>query len=342
MPASRSRRWPAPASGIDRRRGAAARRRIPARVLSAPAASRRHQLRRAPPASCRSPIGARPRPAHDLALGVDRQCWSAGRAHAKAWIGRAFRVEVDPQLVEAQLGDERRRPPRPRRDPRTPPAPSAPARALLASGSSDGISLRQGWHHVAHKLRITSLPLKSASATGLPSSSVKRVSGAGCGERAGINSPSLISGSLDIVPRRAKVEATSIEMRHDNAAAFHTAPSRRGGDTRDPADTTSGQQHRAGGGQSAVGRPLCRRSGRDHAPHQCLDRFRQAPLCRGYRRLAGALRDARRATHPLGRRWRGDRRGSRANPRRDRERRLCLQRGRTKTSTSTSRRGSPS
>src|SRR5437764_5772773 len=67
---------------------------------------------------------------------------------------------------------------------------------LPCSFSSEGISLRQGWHQVAHKLIKTSFPLKSARATQLPLRSVKETSGAGCGGKAGINSPGLtVSGS---------------------------------------------------------------------------------------------------------------------------------------------------
>src|SRR5437764_14602191 len=67
---------------------------------------------------------------------------------------------------------------------------------LPCSFSSEGISLRQGWHQVAHRLIRTSFPLKSARATQLPLRSVKETSGAGCGGEAGINSPGLtVSGS---------------------------------------------------------------------------------------------------------------------------------------------------
>src|SRR5438270_1772286 len=67
---------------------------------------------------------------------------------------------------------------------------------LPCSFSSEGISLRQGWHQVAHRLIRTSFPLKSARATQLPLRSVKEISGAGCGGEAGINSPGLtVSGS---------------------------------------------------------------------------------------------------------------------------------------------------
>src|SRR5713101_8072273 len=87
------------------------------------------------------------------------------------------------------------------------PTRSAPARSsetaatasLSAScdcrRSSEGISFRQGWHHVAHKLTTTGLPLKSAKLAGFPSASVNPVSGAGCGALSGINSPSLIFSS---------------------------------------------------------------------------------------------------------------------------------------------------
>jgi hypothetical protein len=61
---------------------------------------------------------------------------------------------------------------------------------------SDGISLMQGWHHVAHKFTITSLRLKSPSVRLLPPMSVKEISGAGCGGVCGINSPSFILARL--------------------------------------------------------------------------------------------------------------------------------------------------
>src|SRR5207248_3102974 len=63
--------------------------------------------------------------------------------------------------------------------------------SLPCSFSSEGISLRQGWHQVAQRLIRTSLPLKSARVTHLPWRSVKETSGAGCGGEAGINSPGL-------------------------------------------------------------------------------------------------------------------------------------------------------
>src|SRR5437763_206401 len=66
---------------------------------------------------------------------------------------------------------------------------------LICSCSSEGISSRHGRHQVAHRLRTSSLPLKSASLTGLPSMSVTPTSGAGCGGVAGINSPSLVFSS---------------------------------------------------------------------------------------------------------------------------------------------------
>src|SRR5580704_17603070 len=76
--------------------------------------------------------------------------------------------------------------------------------------SSDGISLRQGWHHVAHKLTTTGLPLKSAMLAGLPSASVNPVSGAGCGALSGINSPSLsFSSSAAAAAERATRSATA-------------------------------------------------------------------------------------------------------------------------------------
>src|SRR6266478_1074514 len=87
------------------------------------------------------------------------------------------------------------------------PTRSAPARssetaatASLSSScdcrrSSEGISFKQGWHHVAHKLTTSGLPLKSAKLTGLPWVSVNPVSGAGCGALSGINSPSLTFSS---------------------------------------------------------------------------------------------------------------------------------------------------
>src|SRR5712671_727727 len=102
------------------------------------------------------------------------------------------------------------------------PTRSAPARscdtaatASLPSSwdcrrSSEGISLRQGWHQVAHKLTTTGLPRKSARLAGLPSASVKPVSGAGCGGLAGINSPSLIfSGSAAAAAESASRSATA-------------------------------------------------------------------------------------------------------------------------------------
>src|SRR5439155_23725320 len=64
---------------------------------------------------------------------------------------------------------------------------------LACSFSSDGISRRQGWHHVAHRLTSKSLPLKSARVAGLPAVSVNATSGAGCGGASGINSPALNS-----------------------------------------------------------------------------------------------------------------------------------------------------
>src|ERR1051326_7011423 len=64
--------------------------------------------------------------------------------------------------------------------------------AVFSCRSSDlGISLRQGWHHVAHRLTMTGFPLKSARLAGLPAVSVKAACGAGCGGVAGINSPGL-------------------------------------------------------------------------------------------------------------------------------------------------------
>src|SRR5438445_7610211 len=76
--------------------------------------------------------------------------------------------------------------------------------------SSEGISLRQGRHQVAHRLMTTGLPLKSARLKGLPSASVNRVSGAGCGALSAINSPSLsFSSSAATAAERATRSATA-------------------------------------------------------------------------------------------------------------------------------------
>src|SRR5437773_329039 len=76
--------------------------------------------------------------------------------------------------------------------------------------SSDGISLRQGMHQVAHKLTTTGLPAKSAKLIGFPSASVNPVSGAGCGELSGINSPRLsFSSSAAAAAERATRSATA-------------------------------------------------------------------------------------------------------------------------------------
>src|SRR5205823_538469 len=80
---------------------------------------------------------------------------------------------------------------------------------LPCSFSRDGISLRQGWHHVAHRLSRTSLPLKSARATQLPERSWKETSGAGCGGEAAINLPGLRSGSAARAAPTASRSATA-------------------------------------------------------------------------------------------------------------------------------------
>src|SRR5260370_27016983 len=92
---------------------------------------------------------------------------------------------------------------------------------LACSFSSDGISRTQGWHHVAHRLTSSNLPLKSLKAAGLPAVSVNETSGAGCGGASGINSPGLNSSWLAAtaamtanrsatatVPKEAKPEAS--------------------------------------------------------------------------------------------------------------------------------------
>src|SRR5207248_447999 len=80
---------------------------------------------------------------------------------------------------------------------------------LPCSFSRDGISLRQGWHQVAHRLSRTSLPLKSARATQLPERSWNESSGAGCGDEAAINSPGLRSGSAARAAPTASRSATA-------------------------------------------------------------------------------------------------------------------------------------
>src|SRR5216684_4113563 len=100
---------------------------------------------------------------------------------------------------------------------RSGPARSSETAAMASSSpscdcrrSSEGISFRQGWHHVAHKLTTTGLPLKSAKLTGFPSASVNPVSGAGCGALSGINSPSLsFSSSAAAAAEKATRSATA-------------------------------------------------------------------------------------------------------------------------------------
>src|SRR6202030_3549514 len=76
--------------------------------------------------------------------------------------------------------------------------------------SSDGISLRHGRHHVAHKFTTRNRPLKSPSATSRPSMSAKEIGGAGCGEVAGINSPIFIlSDSAATTAAEPSIEAIS-------------------------------------------------------------------------------------------------------------------------------------
>src|SRR5438128_11951492 len=56
--------------------------------------------------------------------------------------------------------------------------------------SSDGISRRQGSHHVAQRLTRTNLPANSARLTVLPARSTNEIAGACAGGEAGMNSPS--------------------------------------------------------------------------------------------------------------------------------------------------------
>src|SRR5207248_7092272 len=99
------------------------------------------------------------------------------------------------------------------------------------SFSRDGISVRQGWHQVAHRLSKTSLPLKSARATQLPERSWKETSGAGCGDEAAINSPGLRSGSAAKAAPTASRSATATVPKEAKRRPDADAP---GGDSTGP------------------------------------------------------------------------------------------------------------
>src|SRR5438046_2799282 len=121
---------------------------------------------------------------------------------------------------------------------------------LPCSFSRDGISLRQGWHHVAHRLSRTSLPLKSARATQLPERSWKETSGAGCGGEAAINSPGLRSGSTARAAPTASRSATATVPKEANRR-----PDPPGSDPgkRDPAGPGAAGPNALWGGRFAEG-----------------------------------------------------------------------------------------
>ena len=182
---------------------------------------------------------------------------------------------------------------------------------------------------MAQRLTRIILPANSERLTVLPARSANEMAGAGSGGVTGMNSPSRtrsVTPGLSLAAEPARHHRQQHQRRSGAPPSHRLILSAQLGSQR-----MTGAKNARGScserpAEFAVGRSLYRRPGGDHAPHQCLDRFRQAPLCRGYPRVEGALRDARRAEHPVGGRWRGDRRRSRPNQIGDRKRQLRLQR----------------